>query len=49
MKKKLEHIKFRQDPIHQKILKTKQKLQADDDYESEEAMRYGVKKENISF
>ena len=44
MKKILEHTKLRQDPIHRKILKTKQKLQEDDDYESDEAMRYAVKK-----
>ena len=48
-KKILEHTKLCQDPIHQKILKTKRKLQVEDDYESEEAMRYAVKKENISF
>ena len=33
---------LRQDPIHGKIFKTKQKLQEDDDYESEESMRYAV-------
>ena len=44
MKKILEHTKLRQDPIHRQILKTKRKLQEDDDYESEEAMRYAVKK-----
>ena len=44
MKKILENTKLRQDPIHQKILKTKRKLQEDYDYESEEAMRYAVKK-----
>ena len=48
MKKILEHTKLRQDPIHRQILKTKQKLQEDNDYESEEAMRYAVKKEDIS-
>ena len=30
-----------------KILKTKRKLQEDDDYESEEAMRYAVKKKYL--
>ena len=44
MKKILEHTKLRQDPIHRQILKTKRKLQEDDDYESEEAMKYAVKK-----
>ena len=44
MKKILEHTKLRQDPIHQQNLKTKRKLQEEDDYESEEAMRYAVKK-----
>ena len=44
MKKILEHTKLRQDPVHRNILKTKRKLQEDDDYESEEAMRYAVKK-----
>ena len=44
MKKILEHTKLRHDTIHQNILKTKRKLQEDNDYESEEAMRYAVKK-----
>ena len=35
--------------MHRKFLNTKQKLQGDDDYESEEAMRCAVKNENISF
>ena len=48
MTKILEHTKLRQDPIHRKILKTKRKLQEDDDYESEEAMRYAVKTKKIS-
>ena len=39
-----ENSKLHQDPVHKKILTTKLKLQEDDDYEPEEAMRYAVKK-----
>ena len=44
LKKIMESSKLRQDPIHQKFLTTILKLQEDDDYEPEEAMRYAVKK-----
>ena len=40
----MENSKLRQASMHRKILTTKWKLQEDDDYESEEAMRYTVKK-----
>ena len=32
------------DPVHKKIMSTKQKLQEDDDYEAQEAIKYAVKK-----
>ena len=44
MKKIIENRKLRQDSIHLKILTTKWKLQEDDYYEPEEAIRYAVKK-----
>ena len=40
---------YGQDPIHRNILKTKWMLQEDDDYESEEAMRYAVEKKISHF
>ena len=45
----MENGKLCQDPIHRKILITKRKLQEDDDYEPEAAVRYAVKTENILY
>lgn len=36
--------KLQKDPIHKKIMSTKRKLQYDEDYEPEEALKYAVKK-----
>ena len=36
--------KHHKDPVHKKIMSTKRKLQEDDDYEAQEAIRYAVKK-----
>ena len=36
--------KLHKDPVHKKIMSTKRKLQEDDDYEAQEAIKYAVKK-----
>ena len=36
--------KLHKDPVHKKIMSTKLKLQEDDDYEAQEAIKYAVKK-----
>ena len=40
---KLKVLRWK-DPVHKKIMSTKQKLQEDDDYEAQEAIKYAVKK-----
>ena len=36
--------KLHKDPVHKKIISTKRKLQEDNDYESQEVIKYAVKK-----
>jgi len=44
IRKIVEARKLHEDPIHKKIMSTKRKLQEDEDYEYEEALKYAVKK-----
>lgn len=44
VQKVFEAAKLHKDPIHKKIMSTKRKLQEDEDYEPEEAIKYAVTK-----
>ena len=44
VRKIVDAAKLHKDPVHKKIMSTKQKLQEDDDYEAQEAIKYAVKK-----
>ena len=44
VRKIVDAAKLHQDPIHKKIMSTKQMLQEDDVYEAQESMKYAVKK-----
>ena len=44
VRKIVDAAKLHKDPVHKKIMSTKRKLQEDDDYEAQEAIKYAVKK-----
>ena len=44
VRKIVDAAKLHKDPLHKKIMSTKWKLQEDDDYEFQEAIKYAVKK-----
>ena len=44
VQKIVDAAKLHKDPVHKKIISTKRKLQEDDDYEAQEAIKYAVKK-----
>ena len=44
VRKIVDAAKLHIDPVHKKIMSTKRKLQVDDDYEAQEAIKYAVKK-----
>ena len=44
VQKIVDAAKLHKDPVHKKIMSTKRKLQEDDDYEAQEAIKYAVKK-----
>ena len=44
VRKIVDAAKLYKDPVHKKIMSTKRKLQEDDDYEAQEAIKYAVKK-----
>ena len=48
VRKIVDAAKLHKDPVHKKIMSTKRKLQEDDDYEAQEAIKYAVKKRKIS-
>ena len=43
-RKIVDAVKLHKDPILKKIMSTKRKLQEDDDYETQEVIKYAVKK-----
>ena len=45
----VDAAKLHKDPIHKKIMSTKQKLQEDDDFEAQEPLKYAVKKMKFLF
>ena len=44
VQKIVDAAKLHKNPVHKKIMSTKRKLQEDDDYEAQEAIKYAVKK-----
>ena len=44
VRKIVDAAKLHKDPVHKKIMSTKRKLQEDNDYEAQEAIKYAVKK-----
>ena len=44
VQKIVDAAKLHKDPVHKRIMSTKRKLQEDDDYEAQEAIKYAVKK-----
>ena len=44
VRKIVDAAKLHKDPVHKKIMSTKRKLQEDDDYEAQEAIKYAVKR-----
>ena len=44
IRKIVDAAKLHKDPVHKKIMSTKRKLQEDNDYEAQEAIKYAVKK-----
>ena len=44
VRKIVDAAKLHKDPVHKKIMSIKRKLQEDDDYEAQEAIKYAVKK-----
>ena len=44
VRKIVDAAKLHKDPVHKRIMSTKRKLQEDDDYEAQEAIKYAVKK-----
>ena len=44
VRKIVDAAKLHKDPVHKKIMSTKRKLQEDDDYEAQEAIKYAVTK-----
>ena len=47
VRKIVDAAKLHKDPVYKKIMSTKRKLQEDDDYEAQEAIKYAVKKKKF--
>ena len=43
VRKIIDAAKLHKDPVHKKIMSTKQKMQKNDDYEAQEAIKFAVK------